>query len=275
MLNLSHRRSHERPEALEAGRHETVEVVLDAIGYRLPPGHRLRMAVSSGYWPMMWPAPAPVCLSVHIGTATSLELPVRAAPDDAERPPDHFGQPERQRSSRTTSSPLEVPRVSTASRETPAQARTSSSPAREAATCASSTRDSIRRARSGRSIVWPTATSLASVRCEQSHMIGRGPGKPESTPRARWRRRRRSSSSRTSSTPTKGRAGVLQGLADAHSSRPRLTDDVRRSASPASHRAMTSRSFALKPSARDAKRAVSISSKRWYSAPGIRSALLS
>ena len=175
MLNLSHRRSHERPEALEAGRHETVEVVLDAIGYRLPPGHRLRMAVSSGYWPMMWPAPAPVCLSVHIGTATSLELPVRAAPDDAERPPDHFGQPE---------AAEELAHDELATRGAESVNRLTRDAGSGTYELVTGTRgrhvrildSGLEYGERGRTIhrVADGDPLSASVRCEQSHMIGRG-----------------------------------------------------------------------------------------------------
>ena len=51
-----------------------VSVTLDQIAYRLPEGHRLRVAVSTAYWPFLWPSPAPVTLHV---TAGRLELPVR------------------------------------------------------------------------------------------------------------------------------------------------------------------------------------------------------
>jgi len=48
---------------------------LKAIGQIVPAGHRLRVAVSTSYWPWAWPSPEHVTLTVHGGT---LELPVRA-----------------------------------------------------------------------------------------------------------------------------------------------------------------------------------------------------
>jgi len=82
LLNLSHRESHEHPEPLEPGRRYPVRVELDSIAYAVPAGHRLRVAVSSTYWPWAWPSPEPVTLRVHGGT---LELPLRPArPEDAE-----------------------------------------------------------------------------------------------------------------------------------------------------------------------------------------------
>jgi predicted acyl esterase len=74
VLNLTHRTSHEYPQPLTPG--ETVEatVVLDQCAYRVPAGHRLRVAVSTAYWPMIWPSPEPVGLTL---SAATLVLPVR------------------------------------------------------------------------------------------------------------------------------------------------------------------------------------------------------
>jgi hypothetical protein len=95
LLNLAHRHGHEHPEPLTPGEPETVAVELDATGYRLPAGHRLRMSVSSAYWPMMWPSPEPVQLTVHTGGSTRLDLPVRLRPARAaDAPPEHFARPE-------------------------------------------------------------------------------------------------------------------------------------------------------------------------------------
>ena len=89
MLNLSHRRSHEHPEPLEPGRTETVVVELDATGYRLPAGHKLRMAVSSGHWPMMWPAPKAAQPRFALAEPPS-RIPVRRRPaDDSDAVPEH------------------------------------------------------------------------------------------------------------------------------------------------------------------------------------------
>ncbi|HEY7620983.1 MAG TPA: CocE/NonD family hydrolase [Solirubrobacteraceae bacterium] len=63
-------------------------VRLDAIGQRVPTGHRLRVAVSTSYWPWVWPSPEPVTLTLHAGRLT---LPTRAPQVEAQ--PD-FGPPE-------------------------------------------------------------------------------------------------------------------------------------------------------------------------------------
>jgi len=93
LLNLAHRESHEEPSPLEPGRPTTVTVRLNAIAHAVPPGHRLRLAVSSSYWPWAWPPPAPVALSVVTGSQSRLELPMRLPrPEDERLAP--FGPPE-------------------------------------------------------------------------------------------------------------------------------------------------------------------------------------
>lgn len=76
VLNLTHRDSHETPTRLDPGQRYRVRVQLDDIGYLVPAGHRLRLAISTDYWPMIWPAPEPVTLSVFTGSSR-LDLPVR------------------------------------------------------------------------------------------------------------------------------------------------------------------------------------------------------
>lgn len=92
LLNLTHRESHERPEPLEPGRRYRVRLALNDVAHAFPPGHRLRLAVSSCYWPIAWPPPSPVTLTVHSGVST-LELPVRP-PDPADERLRLFDPPE-------------------------------------------------------------------------------------------------------------------------------------------------------------------------------------
>ncbi|MER9977184.1 CocE/NonD family hydrolase [Mesorhizobium sp. M0085] len=82
LLNLTHRDSHETPTALEPGKRYRVRVQLKDAAYAFPPGNRIRVAVSSAYWPLVWPSPEPVTVSVIAG-ASKLELPTRAPrPED-------------------------------------------------------------------------------------------------------------------------------------------------------------------------------------------------
>ena len=58
--------------------------------YRFEPGHRIRLAVSSSYWPLVWPSPKPARITLHLADAR-LTLPVRQAGDDDM--PVSFAQP--------------------------------------------------------------------------------------------------------------------------------------------------------------------------------------
>ncbi len=47
---------------------------LDDIAWRAPAGNRLRVSISTAYWPMVWPSPEPVTLTIGSG---EIALPVR------------------------------------------------------------------------------------------------------------------------------------------------------------------------------------------------------
>ena len=76
MLNLTHRNSPEHPEPLEPGRFYEVEVELDDIGHAFPAGHRVAVSLSSTYWPIAWPSPDLVTLTVDCA-GSALVMPVR------------------------------------------------------------------------------------------------------------------------------------------------------------------------------------------------------
>src|SRR5262245_4553616 len=76
LLNLNHRESHEFPTALDPGKRYAVRVQLCDIAHSFVPGHKIRVAVSSSYWPIAWPAPEPVKLTLYAGKS-ELELPTR------------------------------------------------------------------------------------------------------------------------------------------------------------------------------------------------------
>jgi len=86
VLNLTHRDGHDAPRALTPGETITVRVELNAIAHRFAAGHVVRVAISTAYWPIVWPAPEAVTLEVDTH-GSSFELPVRPAdPADASLP---------------------------------------------------------------------------------------------------------------------------------------------------------------------------------------------
>jgi len=92
LLNLTHRASHETPEPLVPGEWTRVRLQLNDVAHAFPPGHRIRLALSSSYWPIAWPAPEAAIIGVRTGEST-LDLPVRPPrpEDQALRP---FAAPE-------------------------------------------------------------------------------------------------------------------------------------------------------------------------------------
>jgi uncharacterized protein len=88
VLNLCHRSSHEFPEQLEPGNICEIILQLDDVAYRAPAGHRLRLSVSSAYWPLMWPSPEKAELTLLSG---AVDLPVRSGQADGSV---RFGTPE-------------------------------------------------------------------------------------------------------------------------------------------------------------------------------------
>jgi uncharacterized protein len=80
LLNLCHRDSHGQPQPLVPGETYRVQVQLNEVAHRFPAGHRLRLQVSTSYWPVAWPPPAPVRLNID-PTRSALRLPVRAPHD--------------------------------------------------------------------------------------------------------------------------------------------------------------------------------------------------
>jgi hypothetical protein len=92
VLNLTHRDGHEQPVALDPGHRQRVVVHLNHVAHAFPQGHMVRVAVSTSYWPVVWPSPEPVTLTLFTGTG-HLDLPVRPArTEDEELPP--FAPPE-------------------------------------------------------------------------------------------------------------------------------------------------------------------------------------
>ncbi|MFT9257365.1 MAG: CocE/NonD family hydrolase [Acetobacter sp.] len=74
VLNLTHRAGHECPEPLVPDSWFDLSVELKVCGHRFASGHRLRIAIGTAYWPMVWPAPFAATVSLRDGC---LELPVR------------------------------------------------------------------------------------------------------------------------------------------------------------------------------------------------------
>jgi putative CocE/NonD family hydrolase len=80
LFNLAHRNGHDAPQPLVAGEEVGISFDLDQIAYRLPAGHRLRVAISNAYWPFVWPSPQAGALTLKTGAIEIPVLPPGSAP---------------------------------------------------------------------------------------------------------------------------------------------------------------------------------------------------
>ena len=91
-LNLTHFASHETPQELEAGKVYRATIRLSDAGHIFKAGNRIRLALSTSYWPMLWPSPETATVTIQPQSA-SLTLPYYAF-EKAQRtefaPPPHY-----------------------------------------------------------------------------------------------------------------------------------------------------------------------------------------
>jgi len=78
VLNLTHRDSHETPAALEPGRLYDIVIPMRHVAQQVATGYRLRLAISTSYFPMILPAPEKVVATIETD-GSYLDLPLRAA----------------------------------------------------------------------------------------------------------------------------------------------------------------------------------------------------
>lgn len=94
LLNLTRNEAHNSdPRPLEPGRRYRAVIPLNGVAQAFPPGHRIRLSLSTSYWPLAWPPPKPVLLTVY-ETSSTLTLPVRPSAEPDALPDEPFGEPE-------------------------------------------------------------------------------------------------------------------------------------------------------------------------------------
>ena len=73
VLNLTHRNGNKFPKLMPIGETQSLAIKLDNTGHRFLPGQKIRIALSTAYWPFVWPAvnnptltltEKPACLSL-------------------------------------------------------------------------------------------------------------------------------------------------------------------------------------------------------------------
>jgi putative CocE/NonD family hydrolase len=81
VLNLAHRNGNENPQPMIPGESVSVEIELNECGYRFMRGHKMRVALSTSYWPMVMPPPENVVATIRLGPDSVITLPVRGGVD--------------------------------------------------------------------------------------------------------------------------------------------------------------------------------------------------
>ena len=69
------------PGVLLPGRRSRARVALNQVAHAFAAGSRVRLAISTAYWPLVWPSPSAVGLVLFTG-ASCVDLPVRPVGDD-------------------------------------------------------------------------------------------------------------------------------------------------------------------------------------------------
>ena len=85
-LNLTHRHGNTHPSHMTPGEPEEISISLNECGYRFVAGHRIRISISTAYWPMIMPPPYPATAHIELGEHTCITLPTRSGADEISIP---------------------------------------------------------------------------------------------------------------------------------------------------------------------------------------------
>ena len=86
VLNLARRNSQEFPEALVPGQEYDIELGLYHMAYVVPKGHRVRVAISTAYWPLTWPCEYDATLTLNPARCR-IQLPLNTTQTATDRVP--------------------------------------------------------------------------------------------------------------------------------------------------------------------------------------------
>ncbi len=82
ILNLCHRDGHEQPKKLRPGQKYRIKVRMNEIGHVFPAGNKIRLSISTSYFPLVWTPPELVLMHVY-GELSMMKLPVLTGKGDS------------------------------------------------------------------------------------------------------------------------------------------------------------------------------------------------
>jgi uncharacterized protein len=94
VLNLNFRNGFDNSNPIKQGEIYQISIQLDDCAHIFPKDHRIRIALSTNYWPMIWPAAESSTLFLQSGIS-KLELPTRDSMRNTAEMPETFGPPEK------------------------------------------------------------------------------------------------------------------------------------------------------------------------------------
>lgn len=74
VLNLAHRQGNAEPSPMPIDESTELRITLDHVGHCFPTGHRIRLSLSTAYWPLIWPSVDNPCLQLSAKPA-QLNMP--------------------------------------------------------------------------------------------------------------------------------------------------------------------------------------------------------
>ncbi len=87
-LNGTHRNSSKEPEPLEPGTTYPLEIEMHFTSWTFKKGHKIRLSISNGQWPMVWPNPSTMEMTMELGgeDPSFLSLPLFKGTEGNDRP---------------------------------------------------------------------------------------------------------------------------------------------------------------------------------------------
>ncbi len=91
-FNGTHRNSARQPEDIVPGEEIPLNIKMHFTSWVFPKGHKIRLAVTNGMWPMLWPTPYPMTTTLTVGGQNSARVDLPVIPFE-DRPVPTFKEP--------------------------------------------------------------------------------------------------------------------------------------------------------------------------------------